>query len=146
MQDYRRKGTHKEVKFDFLGYSFQPRTTKSKRTGKLFLGFDCAISIGSRKRMADRLEELRLISRSFKGIVGIAHKLNPMIRGWARYYGRYRSFELNRVFHLLKQRHARWARKRYKRYRTSINRAYHWLERIRKQFPNLFYHWQPGYV
>lgn len=48
-RDYRRKGKHSQVKFDFLGYSFQPRTTKSKRTGKLFLGFDCAISISSRK-------------------------------------------------------------------------------------------------
>lgn len=145
-KDYRRQGKHKKVKFDFLGYSFQPRTTKSKRTGKLFLGYDCAISISSRKRIADKLEELRLISRSFKSIVGIAQKLNPMIRGWVRYYGRYRGYELNRVFHLLRQRLVRWARKRYKRYRTSINRAYHWLERIRVQFPNLFYHWQLGYV
>ena len=44
-RDYRRRGKYPVVKFDFLGYSFQPRSTKSKRTGKLFLGYDCAISI-----------------------------------------------------------------------------------------------------
>lgn len=52
-RDYKRQGSYKTVKFDFLGYSFQPRTAKSKRTGKLFLGYDCAISISSRKRIAD---------------------------------------------------------------------------------------------
>ena len=54
-RDYRRRGKYPVVKFDFLGYSFQPRTNKSKRTGKLFLGFDCAISISSRKKIADKL-------------------------------------------------------------------------------------------
>jgi len=49
-RDFRRKGNYPEVKFDFLGYSFQPRTAKSRKTGKLFLGYDCAISISSRKR------------------------------------------------------------------------------------------------
>jgi len=145
-RDYRRRGKYPEVKFDFLGYSFQPRTTKSKRTGKLFLGFDCAISIGSRKRISDRLEELRLNSRSFKSIAGIAHVLNPMIRGWVRYYGRFRSYELNRVFQLLRKRIVRWASRRYKRYRTSIKRAYQWVDRVKEQYPSLFYHWQLGYV
>ena len=73
-RDYRRRGKHPDVKFDFLGYSFQPRTTKSKRTGKLFLGFDCAISISSRKKIADKLgdKEMEFFSLSFKSIVGIA--------------------------------------------------------------------------
>ncbi|PIX69028.1 group II intron reverse transcriptase/maturase, partial [Candidatus Roizmanbacteria bacterium CG_4_10_14_3_um_filter_39_13] len=32
-RDYRRHDNHPIVKFDFLGYSFQPRTTKSPKTG-----------------------------------------------------------------------------------------------------------------
>ena len=59
-RDYRRQGNFPVVKFDFLGYSFQPRTTKSKKTGKLFLGYDCAISISSKKRIADKMEELNI--------------------------------------------------------------------------------------
>ena len=59
-RDYRRKGNYPINKFDFLGYSFQPRTTKSKKTKRLFLGFDCAISIGSRKRIADKLGALKI--------------------------------------------------------------------------------------
>jgi len=144
-RDYRRKGDYPKVKFDFLGYSFQPRTAKSKRTGKLFLGYDCAISISSRKRIADKLEKLDIFNLTFKSIVGIAQKLNPMIRGWVHYYGKFRGSELSKVFQLLRNRLVRWARKRYKRYRTSLNRAFQWLDRVRKQYPYLFYHWQVGY-
>ena len=144
-RDYRRKGIYPIVKFDFLGYSFQPRSAKSKKTENLFLGYDCAISISSRKRIADKLGELEVEKLSFKSIVGIAQYLNPMIRGWVNYYGRFRGYELSKVFQLLRKRLVRWARKRYKRYKTSLNRAYRWLERVRLQYPYLFYHWQLGY-
>ena len=144
-KDYRRKDKYPVVKFDFLGYSFQPRTTKSKKTKGLFLGFDCAISISSRKRIADKLGELEVEKLSFKSIVGIAQYLNPMIRGWINYYGKFRPSELHKIFRLLRNRLLRWARKRYKRYKTSLSKANKWLNRIRKQFPYLFYHWQVGY-
>jgi group II intron reverse transcriptase/maturase len=144
-RDYKRQGKYKTVQFEFLGYSFQPRTTKSKRTGKLFLGYDCAISISSRKRLADKLEELDIINMSFKSIVGIAQKLNPYIRGWINYYGKFRGYELSKVFYLLRCRLIRWARKRYKRYKHSLIRACKWLERVRRQYPYLFYHWQLGF-
>jgi group II intron reverse transcriptase/maturase len=144
-RDFKRQGDYKTVKFDFLGYSFQPRTAKSKRTGKLFLGYDCAISIQSRKRLADKLEELNVIDMSFKSIVGIAQKLNPYIRGWINYYGKFRGYELSKVFYLLRCRLVRWARKRYKRYKHSLTKACRWLDRVRKQYPYLFYHWQLGF-
>jgi len=144
-RDHRRQGTHAEVKFDFLGYTFQPRTAKSKQTGRLFLGYDCAISIRSRKRIADKLEELNIEHMRFKSVVGIAQKLNPMIRGWVNYYGRFRSYELSKVFRLLRNRLVRWVRHRYKRYKTSLKRAFQWFDRVKKQYPTLFYHWQLGF-
>lgn len=140
-RDHRRKGKSPVVKFDFLGYSFQPRTAFSKKKGGLFLGYDCAISIRSRKRIADKLEELNVNKLSFKSIVGVAQYLNPMIRGWVHYYGKFKMYELTKVFRLLSQRLVWWARRRYKRYKTSIRKAYKWLETVRKQYPTLFYHW-----
>lgn len=59
-KDYRRQENLETVKFDFLGYSFQPRSMTSKRTGKLFLGFDCSISIDSKKRIADKMKDLNI--------------------------------------------------------------------------------------
>jgi hypothetical protein len=144
-KDYRRRKKNENVKFDFLGYSFQPRTTMFKKTKKLFLGYDCAISISSKKRIADKLEALDIVNMNYKRLVGVAQHLAPYIRGWINYYGKFRLSAMNPVFQLLRKRLVRWARKRYKRYKTSINRAYKWLERVRKQYPSLFYHWQLGY-
>jgi len=145
-KDSRRKVKYPNVKFDFLGYSFQPRTSKSKKTGGLFLGFDCAISIVSKKSIADKLGELKVHRMSHNSIVGIAKTLNPMIRGWINYYGKFRPSMLHTVFNLLNNRLVKWARKRYKRYKNSIKRAYKWYREIQKQFPNLFYHWKRGYI
>ena len=81
-RDYRRQGEFKKVKFDFLGYSFQPRTAKSKRDGALYLGYDCAISISSKKRIAEKMRELDIDHLTYKSIVGVAQFLEPYIRGW----------------------------------------------------------------
>lgn len=143
-KDYRRQGNHAIVQFDFLGYSFQPRTAKSKRDGKLYLGYDCAISKSSKKRIVAKLREFDNKHLTFKSIVGIAQYLNPYIRGWVNYYAKFRGYEMNSIFQLLRRRLIYWARKRYKRYKTSIKRACKWLERVQKQFPYLFYHWQIG--
>ena len=144
-KDYRRKGDYPQVKFDFLGYTFQPRTAKSGRDGKLFLGYDCAIGISSKKRLTGRLKKLDIPNLTFKSIVGIAQYLNPYIRGWVNYYGKFRGYEMNQVFQNLRRRLVFWARKRYKRYRTSLTRACEWLDRVRNQYPYLFYHWQLGF-
>jgi group II intron reverse transcriptase/maturase len=144
-KDYRRQGEHEHVKFDFLGYSFQPRTTKSKKTGELFLGYDCAISISSKKRITEKRRELDIEHLTHRSIVGVAQYLEPFIRGWANYYGRFRLWEMNSIFQLLRRRLVKWARKRYKRYKTSLNKAYAWLERVKDQYPTLFYQWRLGF-
>ena len=144
-RDYRRQGTYKVVKFDFLGYSFQPRSTAKGGKGNLFLGFDCAISIESKKRIVQKMRELDISHLTHKSIVGVAQYLEPYIRGWINYYGKYRISEMNPIFQLLRRHLVCWVRKRYKRYKTSINRAYDWLKRIRVQYPYLFYHWQLGF-
>lgn len=143
-KDYRRQAKHENVKFDFLGYTFQPRTAKSKRTGQQFLGFDCAISIKSKKRIAEMMKELEIEYLTHKSIVGVAQYLEPYIRGWVNYYGKFRLWELKPIFQLLYRRLVMWARKRYKRYKTSINKAYAWLKRVKEQFPTLFYQWRFG--
>jgi len=144
-KDYRRQEQHESVKFDFLGYSFQPRTAKSKRDGSLYLGYDCAISISSKKRIAATMKTLDIEHLTHKSIVGVAQFLEPYIRGWVNYYGKFRLWEMNPLFQLLRRRLVMWARKRYKRYKTSVNRAYRWLERVKDQFPTLFYQWRLGF-
>jgi len=83
--------------------------------------------------------------RSNNGKSGVAQYLEPLIRGWVNYYGKFRLSALNPVFQLLGRTLVMWACKRYKRYKTSVNRAYKWLKRVREQFPGLFYHWRLGF-
>ncbi|WP_308469749.1 group II intron maturase-specific domain-containing protein [Gelidibacter japonicus] len=78
-------------------------------------------------------------------MVGIAHHLNPKLRGWIRYFGKYRGYSLSKVFYILRIKLVRWARYRYKRYRNNLTKAYKWLNRVREQYPSLFYHWFIGY-
>ena len=111
-RDYRRQEKHKNVKFDFLGYSFQPRSSRARKTGNLFLGYGCAISIASRKKIADKLEVFFEESKYCRSIVGIAHRLNPKIRGWVNSYGKFRMWEMQYVFKLLHCRLVRWARQK----------------------------------
>jgi RNA-directed DNA polymerase len=144
-KDYRRQGTFENVKFDFLGYSFQPRSTAPQGKGKVFLGYDCAISISSKKRLAEKIRELDIPNLTHKSIVGVAQYLELYIRGWINYYGKFRRSMLNPIFQLLRRRIVQWVRRRYKRYKTSLNRAYQWLGRIRIQFPTLFYQWRLGF-
>jgi len=144
-RDHRRKENYPIVKFDFLGYSFQPRSTMSKQNGRLFLGYDCAISIKSKKRILAKMRELDIPNLSFKSIVGIAQYLEPYIRGWINYYGKFRVSELNPIFQNLRKWLVKWVRKRYKRYKTNLNKAYEWLGRVRKQYPALFYQWRLGF-
>lgn len=143
-RDWRRKGDHPTVQFDFLGYSFQPRTAKSQRDGRLYLGYDCAICKKAKQHILATLREFDIKHLTYKSIVGVAQFLNPFIRGWVNYYGKFRGYEMNSIFQILRRRLVQWARCRYKRYKTSVNRAYKWLERIQIQFPYLFYHWQVG--
>ena len=144
-KDFRRQEKYEKVKFDFLGYTFQPRSSKSKKSGKLFLGFDCAISIQSRSRIFEVIRKMKIPRMQCDSIVGIAHHLNPKLRGWIRYFGKYRGYSLSKVFYVLRIKLVRWARYRYKRYRNNLTNAYRWLDRVRKQFPGLFYHWYVGY-
>lgn len=144
-KDFKRRQKYKEVQFDFLGYTFQPRTSKSRKTKKLFLGFDCAMSIQSRSRIFDQLRKMEIPRIQCDSIVGIAHHLNPKLRGWIRYFGKYRGYSLSKVFYILRIKLVRWARYRYKRYRNNLTKAYKWLNRVRIQYPSLFYHWHVGY-
>jgi RNA-directed DNA polymerase len=144
-KDYKRKEVKEQVQFDFLGFSFQPRPTKSKINGKIFLGYDLAISKSSRNKIVEEIKDMKVHRWHDKEIEEIALELNPKLRGWINYYGRYRKTELLRVFRRLSDRLMKWVSNRHKRYRNKINESYEYLRKIQKEFPKLFAHWEAGY-
>src|ERR1700736_1316155 len=71
-------------------------------------------------------------------------KKRPIIRGWLRYYGRFYRSALYPPMRQLDRSLARWTDRKYKKLRTHLRRATHWVARISRRDPKLWAHWQMG--
>jgi group II intron reverse transcriptase/maturase len=143
-KDYR-KDKFKTVQFDFLGFSFQPRST-SKYNGEMFLGYDCAISRKSEKKIAEEFRKSEFHRWTGSDIYRIAEAFNPKIRGWINYYGKFRMHMLTRIFRIFHWRLIKWAVNRYGRFGNSMQKAGRWLRNLAHCYPGLFIHWQYGFI
>lgn len=140
-QNYRREKQDYPVKFDFLGFSFQPRMRPSYKGG-VYLSYDCAISSDSEKRIVETIRQSHFQRRSNATLEEIASEFNPRIRGWVNYYGKFMKHKLDRIFRRFRFHLMKWVLNRYKSFKTSKRKAYNWIKEQKKQKPNLFYHWQ----
>jgi len=146
-QDYRRaKKQGCKRKFDFLGFSFRPRPKQSKRKeGGMFLGFDCGISIASRKKILADLRTMQFHRWSKCTIEDLARRLNSKLSGWVNYFGKYGKYELMRVFRIFHYRLVKWVLNRHKSLKGSIKRGYAYLKQLQRGAV-LFYHWKKGFT
>ena len=142
-KDNKRGGNYPEEKFDFLGYTFRPRLIKS-RYNRFFVGFSPAVSNRAAKSIRDVIRSWRIHRVSDKSIVELSRILNPIIRGWINYYGKYYKSALYPIFNQLNMALIKWAMRKYKRLRKRQRKAYHWIGRIARQLPGLFAHWRFG--
>ena len=140
-KDELRKGRHTNEKFDFLGYEFRPRTSKS-RTGKLFPNFSPAISNKSAKAIRDTIRSWKLPKCSDKAIEELTRLYNPIIRGWFQYYGRFYRTALYSIKRELDQELIFWAKRKYKKLRQHIRGARNWITSLSRRCPDLFAHRQ----
>ena len=139
-----RKGSYKVVAFDFLGFTFQPRPTSTK-TGQMFLGFACAISTKSKKKIIEVFRKSNFQKWTGSDITRIADEFNSKIRGWINYYGKFRKFSLMKIFRIFHHRLIAWAVNRYKRFKGSMRKAMRWIYEMARSHSNLFVHWQLGF-
>lgn len=141
-KDYRRKESHKEVQFGFLGFSFQPRPRKSKWDGKTFMAFAAEISSENQQRIREEIRNTAFWRHPQAPLEDLARYLNPKLRGWIHYYGRYSKKSLRRALQyvdmkiLIKlMRLHKWG------YRSAAKH----LQMVKQSSPELFYHWKVGY-
>jgi len=143
-KDADRPRQYEHVAFDFLGYTFQPRRAKN-RWGKFFVSFLPAMSAKAAKRVRATIREWRMAStRNNQRLEDLARTVNPVVRGWMNYYGRYYRSKCVQVLRHLNEALAAWARRKYKRFRRRERASMHWLGRIARRDPNLFVLWQLG--
>ena len=138
-KDYRRKESHEKVKFEFLGFSYQPRARKSKRDGKNFMAFTAEISPTNKKRIIQTIRELGVWRDTRVEIQSIAAQLNAKLRGWINYYGLYSKRSLRIALVKVEERLVKWLKKKHK---AGTRKARAKLKVIRGENPELFYHWQ----
>jgi RNA-directed DNA polymerase len=143
-KDADRREEHEHITFDFLGYTFQPRRAKN-RYGKFFVSFLPAISTKAAKKIRATIREWRMAStRNNQRLEDLARLVNPTVRGWMNYYGRFYRSKCIQILRHLNEALAVWARRKYKRFKRRERASMHWLGCIARRDPNLFVLWQLG--
>ena len=142
-KDSNRTGSHEHERFTFLGYTFRPRLAVS-RTGARFVSFSPAISPEAKKAMGTEIRSWRINRRSDRTLEEFAAIINPIVRGWLNYYGRFYRSMLKPVLRRINTYLVRWAMNKYKRLRDRPHRARQWLIAVFRRQPDLFVHWRAG--
>jgi RNA-directed DNA polymerase len=143
-KDRNRTGAYPNVQFDFLGYCFRPRMVRRSRDNKLFCGFNPAVSSSALKAMRTTIRELDFRHLTQLSLVDIARRVNPLLRGWIEYYGRYAPSALYPLLRYVNQTLLAWMMRKFKRFAAHKIRAGRFLERLARENADLFVHWRLG--
>ena len=139
--DSSRRGQFPQIQFTFLGYCFRPRMAKS-RHGEIFTSFLPAVGPQALRRMRDKIRQIDLRRQTYLSLEEMARRLNPILRGWIQYYGRFYPTELRaKLFSYLNQELSAWLRQKHQRLLRKHRRSRELLARIAQQRPGLFVHW-----
>ncbi|MEM5405572.1 group II intron maturase-specific domain-containing protein [Paraburkholderia unamae] len=109
--------------------------------GTVFVSFLPAISQTAAKAIRQTVRRWRLHCRHTVELTDLAQEINPVLKGWLKYYGRFYRSALYAVFDSLDQYLVRWVRRKYKRLKDKVSRARELMVKIRHQQPGLFAHW-----
>ena len=141
-QDANRRASYPETSVEFVSFTFGPRRARDRR-GAYCVSVSPAVSRAAAKRIRQAMRRSwRLPRRTDQALTDLAHRCNPVIRGWIGYFGRYHKSALDPVFQHLNLTLGWWAMRKYKRFKGHRRRAEQWLGRIARRQPTLFAHWQ----
>jgi RNA-directed DNA polymerase len=141
-KDSSRTGDESCQSFDFLGYTFRPRSARNHR-GEFFVSFSPAISSQAVRSLRQIIrDEWRLKSCVHLELNEVASRLNPIIAGWINYYGRFCRSALHAVLNHINMALVGWAMRKFKMLRRRRTRAQAWLKSVAQRDPLLFVHWQ----
>jgi group II intron reverse transcriptase/maturase len=139
-KDKDRTGEYPTTEFDFLGYTFKRMFIKD-RTGRLQFNFLPSVSKKSAKSFRERIRQMEIHLMSGSKIEMIAERLNPVVRGWVNYFGKFNKSAMKFTLDCINRILVKWAMCKYKRFRGREYRAREWMQEIAKREPNMFAHW-----
>lgn len=144
-KNWARARRYPNIHFEFLGYCFRPRLVKNSE-GKLFCGFNPAVSPSAMRAMRATVRKLNIRSQTQRSLNDIAALLNPILRGWLEYYGRFIPSALYPVLRYVNQALVAWAMRKFRRFKRHKTRASLFFQRLVKDCPGLFAHWKVGMI
>jgi RNA-directed DNA polymerase len=104
-----------------------------------------AISTKAAKTIRATIREWRMAStRNNQRLEDLARLVNPSVRGWMNYYGRFYRSKVVQVLRHLNVALAGWARRKFRRFRRRERASMYWLGNIARRESKLFAHWQFG--
>ena len=98
------------------------------------------------KAMRATIRELGFRRRTELSVADIARQINPLLRGWLAYYGRYAPSALAPVLRYVNLTLRAWVMRKFKRFAAKKIRAGHFLERMAREHADLFVHWRMGMI
>ncbi len=143
-KDGKRRGNYENTRFDFLGYTFTRRGTWAPRKGKIFCGFNPAVSRSAITAMRQHVRKVNLRNRTELSLKNISNMFEPVLRGWWEYYGKFYGSAMNPVLSHFNKTLRDWACRKFKSLKGSKKAAEAMIRRAAAAHPELFSHWQRG--
>jgi RNA-directed DNA polymerase len=146
----RRHADCADTSFTFLGYTFRARSAPTRDGTSMFTGFLPAVSTDALKRMSEEVRSWRIHLRTATELDELAAWINPIVKGWMNYYGKFYRTELDPLLKRVNTYLMRWAQRKYKRLRP-FRKARAWWHGLTARQPHMFAHWawmpefSPGY-
>jgi group II intron reverse transcriptase/maturase len=133
-----RRNTEKRypLKFDFLGYTFKPVWSKTKKGFRLLIA--PVMSIKSKNSVVDKIRKLKIHKMRCK-IEEIAAKLNPILSGEINYYCKFMPDKTHHLWYMINQKLLKWVKWQKG---LSLTDAINYLQTRWKENPKLFAHWK----
>lgn len=140
-----RRGDYPAIEFTFLGYSFRPRKAKSK-TGRVFMSFLPAVSRDALKAMRQEVRSWHIQLKTSQSLEELSKRFNPVLRGWANYYGRFYGTRLTPLWQSVNKYLVKWLMRKCKWLKRHKARAWESLGRMARNNCRAFVHWNMGIV
>lgn len=139
-KDRKRRLDYEHTSFTFLGYTFRARKAPTRDGRSMFTAFLPAVSRQALKASGAEVRRWRIHRHTTSDLGELARWINPVVRGWMNYYGKFYKTELYALLRRINTYLVRWARRKFKRLR-SFKAAKRWWHGLLRRQPALFAHW-----
>ncbi|MGP8271820.1 MAG: reverse transcriptase domain-containing protein [Terracidiphilus sp.] len=140
-KDSNRTASYPYAHFTFLGFTFRPRKANDCRK-RAFTSFLPGVSADALKRMRKEVRGWRIHRQAAGTLDELARQYNPKIHGWWNYFGAFYRSAMHKLFQYIDGKLMQGATRKYKTLLRHKTRSAHWLRRLKKQAPGLFFHWR----